>query len=74
MDLHEIFARGGSRSRITIQIQDPNYEPDPRSGLLSGLYPDRTNFHAMFTRGVSRPKDRSIKFGDDPDYDPDIGH
>ena len=60
--------------RIKILIQDPDYDPDPRSGLLSGLYPDRTNFHAMFTTGVSRLKDRSNTFGDDPDYDPDIGH
>ena len=59
---------------ITIQIQDPDYNPDPGSGLRSGLYPDRTHFHANFTRGVSGRKDQSIKFGDDPDYDPDMGH
>ena len=60
--------------RITIQIQDPDSNKDPGPGLRVGLYPDRTDFHAIFTRGVSRPKDQSIKFGDDPDYDPDIGH
>ena len=60
--------------RIMIQIQDPDYNPDPGSGLPSGLFPDCTDFHAIFTRGVSRPKDQSNKFGDDPDYDPDIEH
>ena len=59
---------------ITIQTQDPDYNPDAGSGLRSGLYPDRTDLHAIFTRGVSGPKYQSIIFGDDPDYDPDIGH
>ena len=58
----------------TIQIQDLDYNLDPESGLRSGLYRDRTDFHAFFKRGVSRPKDQSIKFGDDPDYDPNLGH
>ena len=26
----------------------------------------------IFTRGVSRAKEQSIRFGDDPDYDPDL--
>ena len=60
--------------RITIQIQDPDFDPDSGSGLFSGFYPDRTDFRAIFTRGVSRRKDQSIKFGDDPDYNPDLGH
>ena len=59
---------------MTIQIQNPDYDSDPRSGLRSGFFPDRTDFHAIFTRGVSPPKDQSIKFGDNPDYNPDLGH
>ena len=59
--------------RFTIQIQDPDFDQDPGSGLRSRFYPDRTNFHAIFIRGVSPREDQSIKFEDDPDYDPDLG-
>ena len=60
--------------RITILIKDPDYDLDPGSELRSGLYSDRTDFHAFFTRGVSRPNDQSIKFGNNPEYDLDLGH
>ena len=64
----------GQRRNLLDSRDDPDYDSDPGSGLQSGLYLDRTDFHAIFTRGVSRPKEQSIKFRDDPDYDPDIGH
>ena len=59
---------------------DLDYDLDPGSGLQSRSRIGITIriisrfFHAIFNRGVSRPKDQSIKFGDDPDYDPDLGH
>ena len=46
-----------------------DYDPDPEFGLRSGF--DRADFHAIFIRGVSRPKDQSITFWGDPDYDSD---
>ena len=47
----------GQRHNLLDFGDDPDYDSDPGSGLRSGLYPDRMDFHAIFTRGVSRPKD-----------------
>ena len=38
----------GKRHNLLDFVEDPDYNPDPGSGLRSGLYPDRTDFHAIF--------------------------
>ena len=66
----------GQRHNLLDSRDDLDYDSDPLSSLhsRSGFYPDLADFHAIFTRGVSLPKDQSIKFGDDPNYDLDLGH
>ena len=46
---------------------DPNYDPDP----ISGLRFDRTYLLETVTEGVSRTKDQCIFYLDHSDYDPD---